>query len=310
MQQLLKIKATALICQRILNAIHIKLVLDEIQAESGPAIAPIRDQNDTAQHGVGLLQIIPGTFSDNISESDKPHPLKFTPENNQRPYALGGTLPARTPQLDRDINEPWGNITLDDINRCIERFTKKERTMSERKYRLTDETITVFGRTLYRIQATESIPSRYVDEGEFGGFIEKEANLFGDAWVSGDARVYGDARVFGDAWVSGDAWVYQKQHVFVAGPAGVESRLVTAANTGTDEIFVRIGCWEGTLTTMMQAVAERRANYWGRHDEATQERWQAEYQAIHDMIAIRAESWQPEKEGKGEAHDSDDNDRA
>ena len=126
MQQLLKIKATALICQRILNAIHIKRMLEEIQAESGPAIAPIRDQNDTAQHGVGLPQIIPGTFSDNISESDKSHPLKFTPENNQRPYALGGTLPARTPQLDRDINEPWRNITIDDINRCIERFTKRK----------------------------------------------------------------------------------------------------------------------------------------------------------------------------------------
>ena len=149
---------------------------------------------------------------------------------------------------------------------------------------------------LYRIQATENIPNRYVDEGELGGFIEKEANLSGDAWVSGNARVSGDAEVSGNAEVSGDARVFQKQHIFVAGPAGVESRWVTAAHTGTDEIFVRIGCWEGTLATMMQAVAERRANHWKRHDDATQERWQAEYQAIHDMIAIRAESWKPEKE--------------
>jgi hypothetical protein len=96
--------------------------------------------------------------------------------------------------------------------------------------------------------------------------------------------------------VFGNAKVFQKQHIFVAGPAGVESRWVTAAHTGTDEIFVRVGCWEGTLNTMMQAVAERRANHWKRHDDATQERWQAEYQAIHDMIAIRAESWKPEKE--------------
>jgi len=167
--------------------------------------------------------------------------------------------------------------------------------MSERKYRLTDETITVFGRTLYRIQAPESIPSRYVDEGDLGGFIEKEANLSGDAWVSGDAEVSGNARVSGNAEVS------QKQHIFVAGPAGIESRWVTAARTGTDEIFVRIGCWEGTLATMMQAVAERRDKHWGRHDEATQERWQAEYQAIHDMIAIRAESWKTEKEARNDA---------
>ena len=114
----------------------------------------------------------------------------------------------------------------------------------------------------------------------------------------------------GNARVSGNAEVSQKQHIFVAGPAGVESRWVTAAHTGTDEIFVRIGCWEGTLTTMMQAVAERRASHWDRHDEATQNRWQSEYQAIHDMIAIRAESWKPEKTTEGETSDSDDNDRA
>ena len=119
------------------------------------------------------------------------------------------------------------------------------------------------------------------------------------AEVFGDARVFGDAEVFGDARVSGNAEVHQKQHVFVAGPAGIESRWVTAARTGTDETSVRIGCWEGTLDTMMQAVAERRAKHWGRHDEATQERWQAEYQAIHDMIAIRAESWQPENDAQG-----------
>ena len=61
---------------------------------------------------------------------------------------------------------------------------------------------------------------------------------------------------------------------------------------------------------MMQAVAERRDTHWDRHDDATQERWQAEYQAIHDMIAIRAESWKPKKTTEGETSDSDDNDRA
>ena len=77
-----------------------------------------------------------------------------------------------------------------------------------KKYELTEETVTVYGKTLYRIRAVRDFGS--VKTGEFGGYIEKEENLshFGDAWVSGDARVYGDARVSGDARVFGNAWVY------------------------------------------------------------------------------------------------------
>ena len=67
-----------------------------------------------------------------------------------------------------------------------------------KKYELTEETFTVFGKTLYRIRAVRDFGS--VKTGEFGGYIEKEENLshFGNAWV------YGNARVFGNAWVSGE----------------------------------------------------------------------------------------------------------
>ena len=89
-----------------------------------------------------------------------------------------------------------------------------------KKYELTEETVTVYGKTLYRIRAVRDFGS--VKTGEFGGYIEKEENLshFGNAWISGDAWVYGDARVsgnakvfgnawvYGNAWISGDAWVY------------------------------------------------------------------------------------------------------
>ena len=102
-----------------------------------------------------------------------------------------------------------------------------------KKYELlTNDTVVVYGKTLYRIRALKDFSN--IKVGDLGGYIEKEENLsqfgdarvsgdarvFGDAWVSGnawvfsDARVSGDARVFGDAWVSGNAWVSGDARVF------------------------------------------------------------------------------------------------
>ena len=114
-----------------------------------------------------------------------------------------------------------------------------------KKYELTEETLTVSEKTLYRIRAVRDFG--FVKTGEFGGCIEKEENLshFGNAWISGDAKVYGDARVsdnawvygnakvYGDARVSGNAWVYgnaevfNTRHFFVQGPIGSRDGYVT-----------------------------------------------------------------------------------
>lgn len=84
----------------------------------------------------------------------------------------------------------------------------------------TDLTTEVGEKILYRIEATRDIEKFGVKAGDLGGYIEKEENLSGNAWVSGDAQVYGnawvcddalvcdDAQVYGRAWVSGDARVY------------------------------------------------------------------------------------------------------
>ena len=62
-----------------------------------------------------------------------------------------------------------------------------------KKYELTSDFITVFGRKLFRIKALISFGD--VSEGDLGGYIEDEKNLeqSGDAWVYGDAEVYGNA---------------------------------------------------------------------------------------------------------------------
>ena len=83
-----------------------------------------------------------------------------------------------------------------------------------KKFELTSEFVTFLGKKLFRIKALVSFGD--VEEGELGGFVEKEENLeqSGNAWVYGNARVYGDARVSGNAWVYGDAWVSGNAQVY------------------------------------------------------------------------------------------------
>ena len=131
-----------------------------------------------------------------------------------------------------------------------------------KKYELTEETVTVYGKTLYRIRAVRDFGS--VKTGEFGGYIEKEENLshFGNAWVYGNAKVYGDARVSGDArvfdnaWVYGNAEVFNTRHFFVQGPIGSRDGYVTFYRTKDDTVEVRCGCFSGSLQEFVNQVEE------------------------------------------------------
>jgi carbonic anhydrase/acetyltransferase-like protein (isoleucine patch superfamily) len=102
----------------------------------------------------------------------------------------------------------------------------------ELSFKLTDETITMNGETLYRIEATRNIPSQGVKKGDKGGFVSSErldngearisgdawvadnARVSGNAWVYEDAQVYGDAQIYGNARVSGNAMVYENSWVY------------------------------------------------------------------------------------------------
>ena len=82
------------------------------------------------------------------------------------------------------------------------------------KYKLTEETKEICGRTLHRIVCVTAFASVYA--GDVGGWIESEKNLSqdGDAWVYGDAEVYDNARVYGNARVYDNAWVYDNAEVY------------------------------------------------------------------------------------------------
>lgn len=130
-----------------------------------------------------------------------------------------------------------------------------------KKYELTDDTITVEGRTLHRIKALKSFSD--VEEGELGGYVEKDnLDQSGDAWVYGDARVYGnaqvsgDARVYGDARVSGNARVSGENDYTTAKGFGREYRPTTFFRLKDGGIGVQCGCFYGTLDEFRAKVKE------------------------------------------------------
>ena len=89
----------------------------------------------------------------------------------------------------------------------------------EIKYKLTEESINYFGKTLYRIEALKDFD--IVKKGDKGGYVESEENLSQeeDCWVFDNAKVfdsavvYGNAKVFDKAEVFGHAKVYAKAEV-------------------------------------------------------------------------------------------------
>lgn len=159
-----------------------------------------------------------------------------------------------------------------------------------KKYELTEETVTVYGKTLYRIRAVRDFGS--VKTGEFGGYIEKEENLshFGDAWVYGNAKVYGDARVSGNAWVYGNAEVFNTRHFFVQGPIGSRDGYVTFYRTKDDTVEVRCGCFSGSLQKFVDRVEETHGG----------SRYEKEYKLAAELakVCIRLEGGKADDLGK------------
>lgn len=78
----------------------------------------------------------------------------------------------------------------------------------EKKYKLTDETIKIGEKILYRIEALKDFSN--VKKGDKGGFIEKEENLshLGNAWVYDDAKVFDNAKVGDNAKIEDNAEIY------------------------------------------------------------------------------------------------------
>lgn len=101
--------------------------------------------------------------------------------------------------------------------------------METKKYKLTEETIIVNGKSLYRIEAL--IDFGDVKKGDKGCFVEKEENLSqrGDCWVYDNAEVFGEAKIRDKAMVYDNAKVCG--HTKVCGNAKVYGNEKIGGNT-------------------------------------------------------------------------------
>ena len=94
----------------------------------------------------------------------------------------------------------------------------------DKHFKLTEETkVNEAGVTLHRIMATRD--TRHAKAGEKGGFIEKEENLGGEAWVDNNAEVWGEAFVYCYAYVSGNARVYGNAQIYDYAWVGEDARV-------------------------------------------------------------------------------------
>ena len=196
-----------------------------------------------------------------------------------------------------------------------------------RRWEFTGETKTVFGIVLHRIKASVTFTLKCgikIEAGELGGWIEKESNLdgdawvYGDAWVFGDARVYGDAcvygdalvygdacvygdaRVYGDAWVSGNARVYGDArvsgdaHYLLIGRIGSRGDFTTFTRNKVGTIYVSCGCFYGTIAEFRAKVRETHGG--SKHGRV--------YQAAADLAELQIDTTPIEdEEVNGDAAD-------
>lgn len=148
-----------------------------------------------------------------------------------------------------------------------------------KKFELTTDAKMFFGRKLFRIKALVSFGN--VKSGDLGGYVEKESNLShdGDAWVYGNAKVCGNAKVYGNAEVCGDAEITDDSDYICFKGLGSENRNTTVFKSEDKQIFVKCGCFAGTL-------AEFEAKVKKTHGDS---KFAKEYLAAIEVVKIHFE---------------------
>ena len=86
--------------------------------------------------------------------------------------------------------------------------------MSKKYKILKNDSITVNGKKLYRIQALRDFGD--VKKGDIGGYIQSHKNLSheGNCWIYDDAKVYENANVYGNARIYDNARVYGNARIY------------------------------------------------------------------------------------------------
>ena len=146
----------------------------------------------------------------------------------------------------------------------------------DKHFELTDKfIINAFGIKLLQIKCTRKI--KHADVGDLGGYIEKEDNLYGDAWVSGNAQVSGDAKVSGNAQVSGDAKVSNNNEHCGFDCFGSANRHTHAYKTQSGKVEIICGCFRGSIEEFEEQVKKTHQG----------NEFERQYMAIAEVIKIK-----------------------
>lgn len=88
------------------------------------------------------------------------------------------------------------------------------KTVKNKKYELTEETIYVNGHALHRIKALKGFGD--VKKGDLGGYVETEDNLSheGNCWIYDSAKALGNANISGNAKVLNVARVFGNARIY------------------------------------------------------------------------------------------------
>ena len=140
----------------------------------------------------------------------------------------------------------------------------------DKHFELTDKfIINAFGIKLLQIKCTRKI--KHADVGDLGGYIEKEDNLSGDAWVCGDAQVSGNAQVSGDAKVSNN-----NEHCGFD-CFGSANRHTHAYKTQSGKVEIICGCFRGSIEEFEEQVKKTHQG----------NEFERQYMAIAEVIKIK-----------------------
>ena len=140
----------------------------------------------------------------------------------------------------------------------------------DKHFELTDKfIINAFGIKLLQIKCTRKI--KHADVGDLGGYIEKEDNLSGDAWVCGDAWVSGNAQVSGDAKVSNN-----NEHCGFD-CFGSANRHTHAYKTQSGKVEIICGCFRGSIEEFEEQVKKTHQG----------NEFERQYMAIAEVIKIK-----------------------
>lgn len=142
----------------------------------------------------------------------------------------------------------YESARLNVLNKLIEMYEKKDKT-----FEFTGETLLHNKVTLNRIRAIVDIPEADVKKGDIGGWIEKEENLSGNAWVYDNSKVYGEAKVYDNAKIKDGSEVRDSAKVF--GDANIKNKSVVKYHASVfGNVLVNMSEVGGTSTLYGNAV--------------------------------------------------------